>query len=166
MSSHDWSKFVLKININAPVKAIYDAWTIPEQLEQWFVREAVFSRSNNTARERFLPILKGDTYTWRWHGHGDEVHEKGEVLLANEIDKLQFSFTAGGIVTVDIGETMGETIVMLTQEKIPTDDKGRMNYYVGCYGGGTFYLANLKSYMEGGIDLRNKNVAFSNMVNS
>ena len=166
MSSPDWSRFVLKINIKAPVKAIYDAWTIPEQLEQWFVREASFNRSNDTPRETFLPVLKGDKYVWRWHGHPDEVIEKGEVLIANEVDKLQFSFTTGGIVTVDIGESMGETIVMLTQEKIPTDEKGRMNYFVGCYGGWTFYLANLKSYMEGGIDLRNRNISFSNMVNS
>jgi hypothetical protein len=37
---------------------------------------------------------------------------------------------------------------------------------MGCLGGWTFYLANLKSYLEGGVDLRNKNLALNNMVNS
>jgi uncharacterized protein YndB with AHSA1/START domain len=166
MSAYDWSKFSLKVNINAPVAAIYDAWTIPERLEDWFLRRATFSRNADSPRERFLHIQKGDTYVWNWHGHPDEIMEKGEVLLANEADKLQFSFTAGGIVTVDIGEALGETIVMLTQEKIPTDEKGKVSYHMGCMTGWTFYLANLKSYMEGGVDLRNKNLNFTNMINS
>ena len=166
MSTYDWSKFSCKININASIDAIYDAWTIPQQLEQWFLREANFMRSNATLRENFLHIQKGDTYTWLWHGHPDDIVEKGEVLLANDKDKLQFSFTAGGIVTVDIGQVLDENIVMLTQEKIPTDEKGKVNYHIGCMQGWTFYLANLKSFLEGGIDLRNKNLALGNLMNS
>lgn len=166
MPTYDWSKFTRKININASVEAIYDAWTIPLQLERWFLREATFKRSNGTLREKFLHLHKGDTYHWLWHGYPDTIVEKGEVLQANEKDKLQFSFTAGGIVTVDIGEALGETIVMLTQEKIPTDEKGKSNYHIGCLTGWTFYLANLKSILEGGVDLRNKNTTLVNMVNS
>jgi len=166
MPTYDWSKFTRKININASIEAIYDAWTIPQQLEQWFLRDAMFTRSNGTVREKFLHIHKGDMYKWLWHGFADDIFEKGEVLIANEKDKLQFSFTAGGIVTVDIGEAMGENIVMLTQEKIPTDEKGKTNYHVGCLTGWTFYMANLKSFLEGGIDLRNKNVTLNNMVNA
>lgn len=166
MSSYDWSRFICKININASLEAIYDAWTIPQQLEQWFLREANFKRSNNTLREKFLHINKGDTYKWLWHGHSDDIAEKGEVLFVNEKDKLQFSFTAGGIVTVDIGEALGENIVMLTQEKIPTDENGKVSYHIGCITGWTFYLANLKSFLEGGIDLRNKNSALENMINA
>jgi len=164
--SYDWSKFTRKININAPVNAIYDAWTIPQQLEEWFLRSADFKRSDGTIREKIIHIRKGDTYSWLWHGHPDTIVEKGEVLIANEKDKLQFSFTAGGIVTVDIGMAAGETIVMLTQENIPTDEKGKVSYHMGCMTGWTFYLANLKSYLEGGIDLRNKNMALANVINS
>jgi uncharacterized protein YndB with AHSA1/START domain len=165
MSDYDWSKFTRKININASVAEIYDAWTIPEQLERWFLRDASFSRSNETSREKFLHIDKGDKYSWLWHGYGDDIVEKGEVLIANGVDKLQFSFTAGGIVTVDIGKAIDETIVMLTQEKIPIDEKGKVNYHIGCLTGWTFYLVNLKSVLEGGLDLRNKNPALTNLVN-
>ncbi|RYZ48535.1 MAG: SRPBCC domain-containing protein [Sphingobacteriales bacterium] len=166
MSTYDWSTFTRKININAPVSAIYDAWTVPELMERWFLREAHFFREKSRFADKNMHIRKGDHYEWYWHGFSNEIVEKGEVLMANETDKLQFSFTGGGIVTVDIGHAMDETIVMLTQDKIPTDDKGRTQFHLGCLTGWTFYLANLKSVIEGGIDLRNKNIALTNMVNS
>ncbi len=166
MATYDWDRFTCKINIASPVETIYDAWTIPQQLEQWFLRDASFKRSNGTDREKFLHIQKGDTYEWLWHGYQDDIKEKGEVLAANEKDKLQFSFTAGGIVTVDIGTVLGENIVMLTQENIPTDEKGKTVYHIGCLTGWTFYLANLKSFLEGGIELRNKNMALGKMLNA
>jgi uncharacterized protein YndB with AHSA1/START domain len=166
MPHYDWSKFTRKINIDAPLQAIYDAWTIPLQLERWFLREAAFKRSNGTMREKILHVNKGDHYAWLWYGQPDTVIEKGEVLQANELDKLQFSFTKGAIVTVDIGEAFGSNIVMLTQEGIPTDEAGKVKYHLDCLSGWTFYLANLKSYLEGGIDLRNKNEALANMINS
>ncbi len=166
MADYDWSRFTLKINIRAEAASIYDAWTIPEQLEQWLVRSARFKRTNGTRREKFLHIHRGDTYHWLWHGHDDNMFEKGEVLAANETDKLQFSFTAGGIVTIDIGEVLGEQILMLTQENIPTDEQGKVSYHLGCLSGWTFYLANLKSFLEGGIDLRNKNISLSHMINA
>ena len=58
----------------------------------------------------------------------------------------------------------GETVVELTQSRIPEDEN--RGIYVDCSYGWTFYLANLKSVLEGGIDLRNKNVDIQNVVNS
>jgi hypothetical protein len=40
------------------------------------------------------------------------------------------------------------------------------NYHVGCKAGWTFYLANLKSILEGGIDMRNKKTRLKEMLNS
>lgn len=163
---YDWSKFSLKINVNTNVEAAYLAWTIPEVLEKWFLRNAVFHVGNGRTRERHAQIHAGDHYEWNWHGHSDTVVEKGEVIQANGIDKLQFSFTGGALVTVSIGRVNNETIIMLTQEKIPTDEHGKVHYNMECQIGWTFYLANLKSYLEGGIDLRNKNLNITGVVNS
>jgi len=52
------------------------------------------------------------------------------------------------------------------QEEIPTDEKSMQSFYVGCKTGWTFYLANMKSILEGGIDLRNKNEKLQQMLNS
>jgi len=54
----------------------------------------------------------------------------------------------------------------LTQENIPEDNNPASNLLVGCVEGWTFYLANLKSYLQGGIDLRNKNVNIQGVINS
>lgn len=165
MSDYDWSRFTVKININAPLESIYMAWTIPEMLEKWFLRSATFYHNGKVFAADKM-IQPGYTYEWYWHGHDDKVVEKGEVIEIDGIRKLVFSFTGGAMVTVDIGEVAGEKIVMLTQEKIPVNEHGMVNYHMGCKTGWTFYLANLKSYLEGGIDLRNKNLALANMVNA
>jgi len=57
-------------------------------------------------------------------------------------------------------------IVELVQENIPDDDQGRLYYHLVCKTGWTFYLDNLKSLLEGGIDLRNKNANLANVINS
>ncbi|OJW84016.1 MAG: hypothetical protein BGO69_09840 [Bacteroidetes bacterium 46-16] len=163
---HDWSRFTQKININAPVQVIYAAWTTREKLEQWFLRKAEFHTTDGKLRDANSHIHAGDTYEWLWHGHPDTTFEKGSVLETNGIDKIKFSFTAGALVTVQIGEVNGENIVMLTQEQIPEDEHGMVYYNLGCQTGWCFYLANLKSILEGGIDLRNKNMQLAGMINS
>ncbi len=168
MSTHiyDWSRFTCKVNINAPLQEIYDAWTVPFQMERWFLRKATFRRNDNSDREAMMHITEGDTYHWLWQGHADDVFEEGNVIHANGVDKLQFSFVKGATVTVDLGTAAGENIVLLTQENIPTDDFGKEHYHIDCVRGWTFYLANLKSFLEGGIDLRNTNALLPGMLNS
>ena len=68
--------------------------------------------------------------------------------------------------SVSITAEDGVTVVELVQENIPIDDLSRVNYHLGCLTGWTFYLANLKSVLEGGIDLRNKNQNLLKVINS
>jgi hypothetical protein len=56
--------------------------------------------------------------------------------------------------------------VELVQENIPDDESGKLTWHVGCKTGWTFYLANMKSLYEGGIDLRNKNENLQQVLNS
>ena len=162
---YDWSQFVCKININSTVESIYDAWTIPRHLETWFLRSATFRDEDGDLRDKNLHLRAGDTYEWFWYGYADNVVEKGKVLAANGMNKLQFSFTRGAEVIVDIGTSFNETIVMLTQSNMPDGEDGK-RIRIDCMAGWSFYLANFKSRMARGIDLRNKNVDLINMVNS
>jgi hypothetical protein len=68
--------------------------------------------------------------------------------------------------SISITEHQGQHIIQLTQENIPTDEESKINFYLGCQTGWTFYLTNLKSIFEGGKDLRNKNEGLTNMLNS
>ena len=69
-------------------------------------------------------------------------------------------------VEVKLTEKDNSVIVELNQNNIPTDDNSKLNIRLGCDSGWSFYLVNLKSVYEGGIDLRNKNTAFTAMVNN
>ena len=162
--ARDWSTFTRRITVNASAQAIYDAWTVPSQIQSWFLRSAQYVGFDGKSKDSDLAVEAGDAYLWRWHGYLDDVSENGSVVEANGSDAFAFTFTQDCLVTVTIKEEKGETVVELTQNRIP-DDPDR-NIYVDCSYGWTFYLANLKSVLEGGIDLRNKNVDIQNVINS
>ncbi|MBD8488750.1 SRPBCC domain-containing protein [Echinicola sp. CAU 1574] len=152
----DWSRFTIKTPIKSDVKTIYGAWTIPSKIESWFLRSAVFHNPLGQQRKPDEVIKVGDHYQWLWHGYPDEVMEKGEILEINGTDFLKFRFGKVGIVSVKIKADEGKSIVELTQEDIPHFDTTEENFHVGCKTGWTFYLANLNSILQGGVDLRNK----------
>lgn len=170
MSNYDWSRFRLRIPVKADAQTIYNAWATQNGIEGWFLRSADFVKQNGVLRYRNELIQAGDTYTWLWYGYPDETVEVGEILAANGQNHLHFTFnntaTNKMTVTVDILQEHGETVVELVQKDIPLDEQSRINYYIGCMQGWGFYLANLKSVLEGGIDLRNRNVAIKQVISS
>lgn len=166
MEAYDWSKFCKRIDIKAPVETVFKAWSTQAGLEAWFLRTAEFTSPDGRLRRRQESIEKGDTYRWLWHGYDDSTVETGTILDANGKDMLQFSFALTCAVTVTIAKEQGETVVTLWQENIPTDDKSKSTWHLGCATGWTFYLANLKSLLEGGLDLRNKDESLRNVVNA
>lgn len=167
MAHFDWSTFSHKIYINAPLETVYAAWSTRANIESWFLRKGEFIMPDGQMRPADSTVQKGDTYEWMWHGHPDTTLEHGIVTEANGKDKFQFVFGKAGLVTVTMKSVEPNvTEMVLTQSEIPTDDDGKRNYHVGCSTGWTFYLANIKSILEGGLDLRNKNPAYSNVINS
>ncbi|MGZ5135906.1 MAG: SRPBCC family protein [Flavitalea sp.] len=166
MPDYDWSRFELRIPLNASVESIYQAWATKEGIEKWFLRKAEFYTSGNRLRTEKETIQKGDRYTWLWHGYDDETVEHNDILEANGEDTLSFVFAGHCIVTITIGVIDSEVILQLTQENIPTGEDGKVNIHIGCMEGWTFYLANLKSILEGGKDLRNRNLNIGKVVNA
>ena len=163
---YDWTKFTKRIPVSADIPTAYLAWTTQAELEKWFLRKAEFIKPDKSLRDRNEPIQKEDKYEWYWHGYPDTVFEKNEVLEANGKDFLQFRFSGDCIVSVKLIAHEQETIVEITQENIPEDNNPASNLLVGCGEGWTFYLANLKSYLQGGIDLRNKNEKIQGVISS
>ena len=166
MPTYDWSSFEMRIPVNGSLENIYKAWTTISGIQSWFLRSAKYSDPNGVLRDNDELVQKGDRYTWYWHGYDDDTVEHNDVLEANGEDVFSFVFAGHCIVTVTIGMIEGETIVELRQENIPTGDEGKSEIHMGCMQGWTFYLANLKSVLEGGIDLRNRNTKIGKVVNS
>jgi len=166
MDNYDWSKFTQRIPVKADKQKIYDAWATPAGLEHWFLRSAKFKTAEGNAREQNQHVQAGDTYEWNWFGWSDDTSEHGKILEANGKDFFKFIFGKAGIVSVTIKTEENQTIVELVQEEIPTDEKSKVSFHLGCSTGWTFYLANLKSLYEGGLDLRNKNERVKRVVNA
>ena len=167
MSSFDWSRFTVRINIrNATTQQLYCAWATRTGIEYWFLRMSEYKKADGTVLADDEYVQTGDNYRWRWFGYSDEVTETGEILDCNGIDFFKFRFGKAGDCSIRIYEEQNEMIVELLQDNIPTDDKAKELWHIGCKTGWTFYLANMKSMYEGGIDLRNKNEQLQDMINA
>jgi uncharacterized protein YndB with AHSA1/START domain len=164
--SYNWKQFTRRIPVKASSKAIYDAWTTQQGLESWFLRLAQFTKADGNPRPKNSHVEAGDKYKWLWFGYDDSVIEEKEILSANGWDQLRFSFSGGCIVTVSIKQEAGEIICELVQD-MPMEDTGeQQHFFIECGKGWGFYLANLKSVLEGGLDLRNKNVNLKQVINA
>jgi uncharacterized protein YndB with AHSA1/START domain len=164
--TYTWSSFVTRINVNAPTEKLYSLLATKAGMEYWFLRLSEYKKPDGNLRADDEPVQKGDTYRWRWYGWSDDVTEEGTIMNCNGNNFFKFSFGKAGDCTVNIKKELDYTIVELVQENIPDDDQGKHYWHVGCKTGWTFYLTNLKSLCEGGIDLRNKDEKLQHVINS
>ena len=165
MSNFDWTRFVVKVNINTSLEKLYSGWVTRKGIEEWFLRVAEYYDDQGRLRSETEPAIEGDTYKWLWFGWPDETVERGKMLHANGINELSFSFGKAGNCSITITPYNNEFMVELVQDKIPDTEEGRQYYHLGCKMGWTFYLSNMKSVLEGGIDLRHRDLATTDMVN-
>jgi hypothetical protein len=127
---------------------------------------AEFKNDGGELRRKDENVQKGDHYKWLWFGYSDAIAEEKEILFTNDKDELEFSFSGGCIVRVSIKQENGEAICEL-QQTMPMDDETEQRYFfIECGKGWSFYMTNLKSILEGGIDLRNKNEEIQNVINA
>ncbi len=164
MENFNWTSFTKKIAIKSKVSTLYKAWTIPEEIETWFLSKAIYEKPDGVVVSRNEHVSAGDTYAWSWFLY--DVIERGEILEANGSDLLKFTFAGDCVVEVHLTEHKEHVIVSLTQSNIPTDNQSKRGIRLGCDSGWSFFLVNLKSVYEGGIDLRNKNEELQGMLNN
>ncbi|CAN5648687.1 hypothetical protein BH11ARM2_BH11ARM2_11800 [soil metagenome] len=132
--------FRLRILIDAPLEDVWQAWTSPIELAKWFVQA-----------QHDGPYLPGMGYRWTWTNGTDEM---GDVIEANEPVRLAFTFGPDSGVEITLAPFEGRTVVDLRQTQTHSDPEERAEWCMDCRSGWTFYLANLKAWLENGIDLR------------
>lgn len=152
--SYDWTRFTLHVYLKVSVSRAFAAWTDDQQIIKWFPVKAA------------IEPKKGGTISLKWLA-GDTLDR--EITQFNLNRKLAFPFGDGGeVVTVTFRKVAGGTICSLCQSGMKKSPKGRV-MHTGCMQGWTFFLTNLKSYLEQGIDLRSHDPKRSyrqNYVNS
>lgn len=149
----EWNTFTKRILINKPMDSVYKCWATKSKIEEWFLEEAEFYSDTGERKPNEL-VQKGDSFKWKWSNW--EIREEGEILEANGENLISFTFGTGGNVQIKLAEDKGVTEVTLIQNEIPTDEKSKMDIYVGCSTGWTFWMTNLKAYLEYGITLHAK----------
>ncbi|NNJ90015.1 MAG: SRPBCC domain-containing protein [Eudoraea sp.] len=154
MESLGFDAFTKKIYINAPIESLYRCWSTADGICSWFLSNANYTTKKGEERTANSFIEKGDTYIWKWYNwDGEEI---GQILEANGKDMIQFSFAGHCKVTVTLQDGKNNVLLTLVQSNIPTDEKNKLNVHVGCSNGWTFWLANLKAFLEHGILLNER----------
>lgn len=164
MKNFDWTCYTKRIAVKAPLTAIYAAWTKAEELEKWFLEKVCFFDKNDKLISKQASAEDSFTYTWKWHIYEDTM--PGRIISANGKDLFQFTFEGECIVEVKLTIAGEYTVIELTHKNIPTDDHAKQHIRLGCASGWSFYLVNLKSVYEGGLDLRNKDEHLQLMINN
>lgn len=164
MNNFNWETFTKKIAIKASISELYNAWTIPEEIEKWFLSNANFLKQNGEQVSVNKSIKTNDSYQWSWFLY--VIVETGHIIEANGKDVLKFTFAGNCIVEITLEQHQEFVIVKLIQSNIPTDNESKRGIRLGCDSGWSFFLVNLKSVYEGGIDLRNKNKDLTGMLNN
>lgn len=170
MEKLGFDSFTKKIYIKTTVEKLYWCWATEEGISSWFIKKASYLKVDNTARDKADFIQKGDQYIWEWHNWDGQ--EKGTILQANDKDFIEIIFAAPSKVSVSLEYKGSVVLVTLKQFDIPTDDENKLNIHHGCSNGWSFWLTNLKAYLEHGIllnetehDLRNIPLAGFQFVN-
>ena len=150
-----FDQFTKKIYINASIEKIYECWTTVNGIRSWFLSDASYTDVNGIERNDEETIQKGDRYLWKWHNWSGK--EEGTILEANGVNFIDFTFANDACkVSVELEQVNNAVLIILKQYEMATDDKTKMNLYNGCSCGWTFWLTNLKAYLEHGIVLNEK----------
>ena len=164
MKDFDWTSFTKRIAIKSSLSEIYEAWTVASRMEEWFLERVVFQDVADNLPLSTKKMESGTQYDWYWYL--DATPMRGEILSTNGKDFLQFTFEGSSVVDVKLSTLDEYVIVELRHHNIPQDDNSRQHIRLGCSSGWAFYLHNLKSVYEGGIDLRNKDPKLGVMINN
>ena len=149
-----WNSFERKIYIKTSIEKLYNLWATTSGIKEWFLKDAKYERGGIILLEE-KKIEADDVYTWQWHNW--EGSEEGKVISANGKDFIQFTF-AKSILDVKLIKKNKYVIVELKQHNIPNDEESKLKIYCGCNSGWTFWLTNLKAYLEHGILLNETEV--------
>jgi len=116
----------IKRLINAPPARVYDAWTDPAQLGEWFAPERV--RTRNLAAD----VRMGGKYRWDlitqdgedWAAFGEyrELVPGKKIVFTWQWDDDESWEKRTSVVTVELFERRGGTELRLRREQLPSEE--------------------------------------------
>jgi uncharacterized protein YndB with AHSA1/START domain len=131
---------VLRVALKAPPEKVFRAWTDDKIVSKWFTEKTVIEPKKN-----------GRIY-FEWTA-GDKMEAKVINIVKNRLFVFPFGNNSERV-EVRIKKDGKGSMCELRQLNMKTTDDMKWMMHRGCIQGWTFFLTNLKSYLEHGIDLR------------
>ena len=156
------SSFTHGIYLNSPVEKVFVFAATPSGIVKWFIGKAKYYYKDMNIRLGNEFVKKGDSFLWTWLNKDLEL--KGIVTESVENKTFQFTFSPLYIVTLNFYSQNNKTKLTLTQEYQESATRNDFNY-INCCTCWVFFLTNLKSVIENGIDLREKDINDEMLVN-
>ena len=157
-SAYDWTKFKRQIFINVDKEQVFRSWVTADTITRWFIARARYVDRADGERAPSEVTQAGDQYFWEWH---QDLKTSGTVLEVVENQLLKFTFgnkEAGSdemiLVTMRVSDDGERTLLELTQENMADTPQAHASWHMGCNLGWSFFMTNLKGFLEHGIDLR------------
>ncbi len=158
----NWDKFSHSIYLDADPEKVFEYLATPSGITGWFMGEAKYYYKDLHIRLGNETVKKGDSFLWKWLNKDLEL--KGIVTESNDNSIFQFTFSPLYLVTTKVTKEGNKTKLTLTQEYQKSAEKDEFNY-LNCCVCWVFFLTNLKSVIENGIDLREKEIDDEMIVN-
>lgn len=148
--AHNWTKFNVYLHIDADPDRVLEGWKCAKGLKNFFIADMQVTDENHIPREDHELLRSGDLYAWQGvHNYSGE----GKILKS---DTTEFSFTFGTsyIVNVTVEPQSKGTLLNLEQSDMTDTPEERVNGTLNCRSCWIYFMINLKSYLEHGVDLR------------
>ena len=148
---YDWTRFQVIYYYSAPIERVFHAWATAEGLESFFLEKGTFATESGEERATDESARPQDTYRWEWrHGHAIDG------VIYNVVPNRSMAFTFGDMeAEVRLTVVGDQTELVLRQWSIPNTDEGRAIGHLNCRSCWIYFLTNLQSVLEHGVDLRN-----------
>jgi uncharacterized protein YndB with AHSA1/START domain len=146
-----WTQFELLIRIQASREAIYLAWATEVGICSWFLKSAGAADAEHRPIPSAQPLSVGNTYTWQWHNNDFTLD--GKVIQVDRDSVFGFTFIDPCKVRIELTDTENGTLVRLCEFDIPDDEEHRYSRYLSDKVKWTFWLTQLKAWLEHGIKL-------------
>lgn len=151
--SYNWGKFRLEIFVRCDVEKAFRAWATTQGIQSWFRNDVRVLRGGEALHDGRTYLAVGDEMLWA-DFEGQELAPSKILDVKEKISITQTFDSKTILLTNRFRAVPGGTVVELTQDKMPTDPDSRAAWHLSCFAGWTFRLANLKSVLEHGIDIR------------
>ncbi|MCF8243348.1 MAG: SRPBCC domain-containing protein [Melioribacteraceae bacterium] len=169
LDKYKWTEFKQVEYIKALKDKVFQKWTTSKDITEWFIAEATYSY-DDMIRKPDEKIKAGDKYSWTFF---QGFTMKGKILKIDENEFLAFTFGKKDaeldediIVELSFSTDGEKSKIELIQKNMADNEYGHVNHNMSCMVGWCYFLTNLRSLLESGYDLREKDIKLAKETQS